>query len=229
MTNRRTASTWLVLPALGVMTWTAGGCSSGTPNADPAVPLTTSAAISDPANTPIPAPAAVAVPGDVVDTSVPQELPPVVEAVDPAAKNIESALDATVKKAVGEVEGALDGGEARAPARNVPPADAAHLTNGVLGDTARRASGKFKQGVAQTAGEITQRIEQEIKQTAGQLEQNARIRARVQNTTKEIAKSIDAKANGIKDAAKGALNKGLDEAKSEILREIGETPKSPTP
>ncbi len=227
MTHRRTVSTWLVLSALGVMTWTAAGCSSGTPSADPAVPVTSSAAISDPANTRIPAPAPVVAATEIVDTSGPQELPPIVEATDPAAKNIEGALDATVEKAVSEVEDAHDGGEARAPAGNSPPTDAANLAKEMVGNTVRRASGKVKQSVAQTAGEFTQGIEQEIKQTAGQLEQNAR--ARVQNITNGIAKSIDAKANGMKNAAKGAMDKGLDKAKSEVLKAIGETPKPSTP
>lgn len=220
MTHRRITSSWLVVPALGAMAWAAAGCSSGTPAADSAAPVTPSAAIADPAHTPIPAPAAVALPTDLADSSVPQELPAVVEAVDPAATNIENALDATVRKTAGEVEGALDGGDSRALGTITPPADAVNLGESVPRDAVKRVSSKVKESVSQVAGQI----EQEVKNGLGQLEGQGR--QRILSATEGAAKSFDAK---VKSATKDATDNGLTKLKSEILKEIGETPKAPTP
>ena len=228
MTKHRRAPRWLVLSSIGAMAWTAAGCSSGTPTTEPvSTTTTTSPAATNPAETPIPAPSQVASQTpEVVDLSAPQALPPIVEAVDPAAKPVDLSADPAVEKTAGPtpiVEGAHDGGENRAPILLAPAVDAVNQAKSAIGQGARHATDEVKKGVSQTAGEITRGIVGEVKQTAGKLEQKALDQ--VQHATSGLVKSIDGKAIDAKKAAQGAL----DKAKGEILKKIGDTPSVPTP
>ncbi len=102
MTIRTRATTWAVLPALGLLTWSTAGCSHSSDTAPTEIAVTRESvdvhSNANPAPAPAPAPA-------IADMTAPAPaIPPVIEAVEEDAKQVKGTVDQEVHQTANQVE-----------------------------------------------------------------------------------------------------------------------------
>ena len=234
MTLRTRARTLTVLPALGLLTWTAAGCHSEVPSPVAALPAATTpvstsaptpppVTLADPS--PIPAVSGLNDPETVargIENGLRQDAPvdqisigaqsiPVsgFEPVEAAVPRVAAAADSDLRRTAQKVEVPIDA--LAPPATPAAPApESAPIIQGV-----QSVADEIKADVRQSADRVTKGVAQEIRQTTDGLKKKALDRT--QQTTQGLVKKFD-------QAAKDAIEAGLKKAKDEVAKQIDQAP-----